>query len=62
MPKLEIRLGEVVYTDGKYGAVLDMNDERWHPFRYFDSGGMDVHNDGFITPSGAYKMAKMYYT
>lgn len=60
-PRYELVAGQVVYTNGVVGAVLE-TDEQWHPFRYFDSGKMDVSDDGHFTPSGAYKMAGLMFT
>lgn len=60
-PKYELIAGQVIYTNGEIGAVLEP-DELWHPFRYFDSGGMDVLDDGYIKPSIAYKIAKLTFT
>jgi hypothetical protein len=59
--KYEIYDGMVIMSNGNIGSVL-LDDEFWHPFRFFDNGDMDISNDGFIKPSSAFKMAEKTYT
>ena len=61
MAKYEIRGGEVVYTDKGCGAIL-LDDELWHPFRYFDDGELDVDDAAYTKPSEAFDMAQKIFT
>lgn len=61
MADFEIYDGKPIYADKDVGAVL-LEDEQWHPFRYFDNGDLDIDDEGFWKPSSAYKIAKLTYT
>ena len=61
MANYEIYGGRVVFTTKDHGAIL-MDDELWHPFRYFDNGDLDIGDDGFCKPSSAFKLAELTYT
>jgi hypothetical protein len=60
-PKYSLEFGFVVYATAHHGAVL-LEDELWHPFRYFDDGEWDVSDEAFYKPSSAYKHAALTYT
>jgi len=51
----------VVCAGEENGAIL-MEDELWHPFRYFGNGKKEIHEEAFFKPSTARKMAKMIYS
>lgn len=56
-----IEFGFVVFSNSNHGAIL-MEDEMWHPFRYFDDGEWDISDDKFYKPSSAFKIAALTYT
>ena len=60
-PKFGIDDGDVIYSTNAVGAIL-LEDEMWHPFRYFDDGHLDIGDDAFCKPSSAFKIAKATYT
>jgi hypothetical protein len=63
MPNFEINGNDLVYTNGDIGAWFCPENENWYPFRYFDSGVMDLADDEFrmLKPSAAYSIAKLKY-
>ena len=61
MPDYEIYDKKVVYTD-KYGGAVLLDDELWYPFCYFDTGELDIYDDGFLKASTAYEFSKKYFT
>lgn len=60
-PTYSIYFGEVIYSTDHVGAIL-LEDEMWHPFRYFDDGELDIGDDSFYKPSSAFKLAVATYT
>lgn len=61
MPTYNIEFGRVIYATKDLGAIL-MDDELWHPFRYFDDGEWDISDEAYIKPSTAYMIATKLYT
>ena len=61
MANYELYDGRVVFTTKDHGAIL-LDDEMWHPFRYFENGDLDIGDDAVCKPSSALKMAELSYT
>ena len=62
--KFQIHDGQVICANAWCGAVL-CPDDLWRPFRFFDSGELDVYDDEefvFLKPSSAYQIACMIFT
>ena len=63
MAKFEIYDEQVIYTDGKIGAILEPNMGYWIPFSFFDNGNLDISDQYQLrTPSGGLRTAEEIYT
>jgi len=62
-PEYSIYEGEVILSDAHVGAVLQ-KDERWWPFSFKSEGPIEIWDTegGYISPSGAYEMAKLKFS